>query len=96
MLTNQKTNKGENMSMKGVKARLEENWENKKRDFSNWFKDVHGYHKEFNPTGGYDQLGIKAHKPMTNDEAVLYSIYTQLLLIIELRPDLKYENREVA
>ena len=74
------------MSMIGVKARLEENWENKKRDFSNWFKDVHGYHKEFNPTGGYAQLGIPRNKKMNNDEAVLYATYTQLLMLIDIKP----------
>jgi len=80
------------MSMIGVKSRLDKNWENTKRDFSNWYKKVHGYEKEFIPNGGYDQLGIKAHKPMKNDEAVLYAIYTQLLLLLDIKPHLKNEN----
>tara|TARA_R110002020_G_scaffold456859_1_gene673574 strand:+ start:77 stop:319 length:243 start_codon:yes stop_codon:yes gene_type:complete len=80
------------MSMIGVKSRLDENWENKKRDFSNWHKKVHGYEKEYNPKCGYDQIGIKPHKPMKSDEAVLYAIYTQLLLLIDIKPNLKNEN----
>ena len=72
--------------MIGVKARLEENWENTKRDFSNFYKKVHGYEAEFNPTGGYAQLGISANKKMNNDEAVLYASYTQLLMLIDIKP----------
>jgi len=82
-------NKGGNMSMIGVKAKLEEKWEDLKTDFSNLHKDVHGYEKKFNPVGGYAQLGIDGHKKMNNGEAVLYSTYTQLLLIMDIRPDLK-------
>jgi len=80
------------MSMIGVKARLEENWENTKRDFSNFYKKVHGYKAEFNPTGGYAQLGISGNKPMKNDEAVLYASYTQLLMLIDIKPHFKNEK----
>ena len=50
---------------------------------------MHGYEKKFNPVGGYAQLGIDGHKKMNNGEAVLYSTYTQLLLIMDIRPDLR-------
>ena len=78
--------------MIGVKAKLEEKWEDLKKDFSDLHNDVHGFTKEFNPFGGYDQLGVKPMKPMSNKEAVLYSTYTQLLLVGDLRPDLKYKK----
>ena len=78
--------------MIGVKAKLEEKWEELKTDFSNLYKDINGFEKAFNPFGGYDQINIEPLKKMSNKEAVLYSTYTQLLLVADIRPDLKYKK----
>ena len=46
------------MSMIGVKARIIEEYEQLKKDFSNYYEKVHKKKKEFDASKGYDQLGL--------------------------------------
>ncbi len=77
------------MSMKGVKAKIIEEYEQLKKDFSNYYEKVHNKKKEFDAFKGYDQLGLKPNKSKKHYQTLLYSAYAQLRLLIDIKPDLR-------
>ena len=88
----QLTKKGANMSMIGVKAKINEEYEIHIRDFERVYKDVYGRKTNYNPFMGYDSLGQnfkKPNAPLNRSESVLYGTWKVLKFIEDLRPDLK-------
>ena len=77
------------MSMKGVKARLIEEYEQLKKDFNKYFFKVHKKEQYFDPLSGYDQLMLKPEQPKKLNEYLLYSTYAQLRLLLDIKPDLR-------
>ena len=49
--------------MKGVKARIIEEYEQLKKDFNKYFFKVHKKEQYFDPLSGYDQLMLKPEQP---------------------------------
>jgi hypothetical protein len=83
-------NKGEkNMSMVGVKQRLEEEYDILLNRFHTYYYKVNKKQKWFNPKMGFDQLGLNAENKLTNDGSQLYSTYFSLLMLQDIKPDLK-------
>jgi|5B_taG_2_1085324.scaffolds.fasta_scaffold225069_2 hypothetical protein len=77
------------MSMIGVKARIIEEYEQLKKDFSNYYEKVHKKKKEFDAYKGYDQLGLNPKYSKGHYQILLYSAYAQLRLLIDIKPDLR-------
>jgi hypothetical protein len=82
--------KGENMSMVGVKQRLQEEYDILTTKFSTYYSKINNKYKRYNPNLGFDQLGIKKAKDkLDNDSSLLYSIYFSLRTLEYIKPDLK-------
>ena len=77
------------MSMIGVKQRLIEEYEQLKKDFSNYYEEVHKKKKEFDASKGYDQLGLNPKNDKGHYQVLLYSANAQLRLLIDIKPDLR-------
>ena len=81
--------KGENMSMVGVKERLQEEYDILTTKFSTYYSKINNKYKKYNPKIGFDQLGITAKEKLTNDGSQLYSVYFSLRMLEYIKPDLK-------
>ena len=89
MLNKTNTKQGESMSMIGVKKRLEEEFDNLLNKYQTYHYKVNGVVKSFDSRVGFDQIGITAETKLTNDGSQLYATYFSLLMLLDIKPDLK-------